>query len=114
MTNLYGIPEILITLFIWIPHGVFQPQTATLEKQKAIDAESGNALKSGLTNIFGKGNIAMNSMPFRLNTLNSQRLTAILKAPQTYGLNDLNLRKPTFSPESKQCLKCLSEDYARR
>ena len=50
----------------------------------------------------------------RLNTLNSQKLTAILKAPQTHGLNDLNLRKPTFSPESKPCLKCLIEDYARR
>ena len=32
-------------------------------------------------------------MPFRLNTMNSRKLTAILKAPQTHGLNDLNLRK---------------------
>ncbi|MDE7438667.1 MAG: hypothetical protein K2M93_09310 [Muribaculaceae bacterium] len=29
-----------------------------IEKQKALDAESGSALKSGLVNIFGKGKYA--------------------------------------------------------
>ena len=58
-----------------------------IEKQKALDAESGSALKSGLANIFGKGKYAEierenTRLQSEIETANSERDKALIRVEE--------------------------------